>query len=49
MSKVLLVIDLQNDCFPEGKFPLWNTEVTLQNIEHAVSTRAPLVSLSNVL
>jgi nicotinamidase-related amidase len=25
MSKALLVIDVQNDYFPEGKFPLWNT------------------------
>ena len=36
MSKALLVIDLQNDYFPGGKFPLWNTEVTLQNIERAI-------------
>lgn len=32
MSKVLLVIDLQNDYFPDGKFPLWNTDVTLNNV-----------------
>ena len=37
MSKALLVIDLQNDYFPEGKFPLWNAEVTLQNIEHTIA------------
>ena len=36
MSKALLVIDLQNDYFPGGKFPLWNTDVTLQNIERAI-------------
>ncbi|MGL4868301.1 MAG: hypothetical protein ACRC4S_06610 [Cetobacterium sp.] len=32
MKKALLIIDLQNDYFPEGKFPLWNTETTLNNI-----------------
>ncbi len=36
MSKALLVIDVQNDYFPRGKYPLWNTETTLQNIELAV-------------
>jgi nicotinamidase-related amidase len=33
----LLVIDIQNDYFPDGKFPLWNTEVTLGNIERAIA------------
>ena len=33
---VLLVIDLQNDYFPGGKFPLWNTEAVLGNIERAI-------------
>lgn len=33
----LLVIDLQNDYFPNGKFPLWNTEATLNNIKSAIS------------
>ena len=36
MKKALLVIDLQSDYFPGGKFPLWNTEVVLQNIERAI-------------
>lgn len=31
------MIDLQNDYFPEGKFPLWNTEETLLNIESAIA------------
>ena len=34
--KVLLVIDLQNDYFPGGKFPLWNIEAILGNIEGAI-------------
>jgi nicotinamidase-related amidase len=37
MSTTLLIIDIQNDYFPEGKFPLWNTGVTLRNIEHAIA------------
>jgi nicotinamidase-related amidase len=36
VTKALLVIDLQNDYFPEGKFPLWNTEVVLESIERAI-------------
>lgn len=37
MTKALLVIDLQNDYFPDGKFPLWNADVVLQNVERAVA------------
>ena len=36
MTKALLIIDLQNDYFPDGKFPLWNTETILRNIEIAI-------------
>ncbi len=36
MKKALLLIDLQNDYFPGGNFPLWNTEATLNNIEQAI-------------
>lgn len=35
-KKALLIIDLQNDYFPQGKFPLWNTEQTLSNIKTAI-------------
>ncbi|MBU0755027.1 MAG: cysteine hydrolase [Planctomycetes bacterium] len=36
VSKALLVIDLQNDYFPGGKYPLWNTEVVLENVLNAL-------------
>ena len=32
----LIVIDIQNDYFEGGAFPLWNTDETLQNILKAV-------------
>ena len=35
--KALLLIDLQNDYFPGGKFPLWNAEGVLATVEKAVS------------
>lgn len=38
MNKALLLIDLQNDYFPGGKFPLWNTEETLNHVESAIQT-----------
>jgi len=31
-KKALLLIDLKNDYFPGGAFPLWNTDQTLSNI-----------------
>jgi len=37
MKKALLLIDLQNDYFPGGKFPLWNTDQTLKNILTAIA------------
>jgi nicotinamidase-related amidase len=36
-KRALIVIDLQNDYFPDGKFPLWNTGATLENIESAIA------------
>jgi hypothetical protein len=54
--KILPLIDLQNDYFPGGKFPLWNKVCILpdccttvgemiHNIAlHAVSPRVPLVN-----
>lgn len=31
MKTAVIVIDLQNDYFPGGQYPLWNTESVLQN------------------
>jgi len=36
MDQALIVIDVQNDYFPEGKLPLCNTDSTLDAIEHTV-------------
>ncbi|MDF2678474.1 MAG: isochorismatase [Bacillota bacterium] len=36
MKKALIVIDIQNDYFANGKFPLWNAENTLINVEKAI-------------
>jgi nicotinamidase-related amidase len=52
MKKGLLIIDLQNDYFPGGKFPLWNTEVTLSNIEKAIkkaeSKNIPVIHIQHI-
>jgi nicotinamidase-related amidase len=37
MKKALLLIDLQNDYFPGGLFPLWNARETLATIKDAVA------------
>jgi nicotinamidase-related amidase len=34
--QALIVIDLQNDYFPGGLFPLWNSEGTLGNVAAAI-------------
>ena len=36
-QQALIIIDLQNDYFPEGQFPLWNTDGTLSNIKAAIA------------
>lgn len=33
----LLIIDIQNDYFPKGKFPLWNTDKILINIKELIA------------
>lgn len=37
LKQALIVIDLQNDYFPDGKYPLWNTATTLANVEAAIA------------
>jgi nicotinamidase-related amidase len=34
--RALILIDLQNDYFDGGRFPLWNAEETLGNVERAI-------------
>lgn len=52
MSKALLVIDIQNDYFPEGAFPLWNAEQTLQQIEQAIAkaqqAKIPVILIQHI-
>ena len=52
MAKALLVIDLQNDYFPGGKFPLWNTDAILSNVEQAInlarSKDIPVIHIQHV-
>ena len=33
----LLIIDIQNDYFPKGKFPLWNTDKILINVKGLIA------------
>lgn len=51
-KKALIVIDLQNDYFAGGKFPLWNTEQTLTNvktaIERANSQNIPVIHVQHI-
>lgn len=53
MSKTLLVIDVQNDYFDGGKFPLWNTERTLTSAVHAIelarAKNIPVVLVQHVV
>ena len=37
MKKAILLIDLQNDYFPGGLFPLWKTDETLESIKSAIA------------
>jgi len=47
-TKVLVVIDVQNDYFPGGLFPLWNAQETLAAVEEAIA-RAKARSIPVVL
>ncbi|WP_306604081.1 cysteine hydrolase family protein [Azonexus sp.] len=50
--QALIVIDVQNDYFPEGRFPLWNTATVLATTEAAIaSARArdiPIIIVQHV-
>jgi nicotinamidase-related amidase len=47
-KQALIVIDLQNDYFGEGRFPLWNTDETLANTLAAI-TKACAKSIPIIL
>ncbi|MBS0199553.1 MAG: cysteine hydrolase [Proteobacteria bacterium] len=52
MTAALLVIDVQNDYFPDGAFPLWNTaavlDATVTAIERARERGEPVVLVQHV-
>ncbi len=52
MSRALLVIDVQNDYFIGGNFPLWNTEAvlekTLRAIEKAKAKGVPVIIIKHI-
>ncbi len=52
MTAALLVIDVQNDYFPDGAYPLWNTAATLDAtvaaIERAHRLGEPVVLVQHV-
>lgn len=52
MKKALIVIDIQNDYFANGKFPLWNTDNTLNNVEKAIekanASNTPVILIQHV-
>lgn len=51
-DSALIVIDLQNDYFPGGKYPLWNTATVLDNcvaaIERANALGMPVILVQHV-
>lgn len=53
MSKALLVIDVQNDYFADGKFPLWNAEIVSENVEKAIrkakDNGIPVINMQHVV
>lgn len=50
--RALIVIDLQNDYFPDGAYPLWNTEAvlarTLEAIHVAQAHHVPVIFVVHV-
>jgi nicotinamidase-related amidase len=51
-ARALIVIDLQNDYFAGGSFPLWNAEAALANVEAAIAranaAKIPVVLVQHV-
>jgi nicotinamidase-related amidase len=51
-KQALIVIDLQNDYFDGGKFPLWNADTTLSNVGSAIARakqkNVPIVLVQHV-
>ena len=51
-QRALIVIDPQNDYLSAGKFPLWNIDTTLANIEQAIAkahaTGVPVVLVQHI-
>lgn len=47
-QRALIVIDLQNDYFPDGKYPLWNSEAVLDNCVAAIG-RAQALGMPVIL
>ena len=47
-NRALIVIDLQNDYFPGGQFPLWHADETLAAVEAAIA-RAQAADIPVVL
>jgi nicotinamidase-related amidase len=50
-QRALIVIDPQNDYLPAGKFPLWNIDAAIANIEQAIAkayaARVPVVHVQH--
>lgn len=48
----LIIIDLQNDYFPEGRFPLWNTlpvlDRTIDAIKQADAHNIPVIFIQHI-
>ena len=53
MRKALIVIDVQNDYFPEGNFPLWNTlavtERIIDCIQRARAKDIPVILVQHIV
>ena len=52
MTKALLLIDVQNDYFPDGAYPLWNTNQILDNILSVINLaqeqQIPIIHIQHV-